>query len=206
MKTKAKILILLLSTLVGTSLFAYTIKGLNYVDNEIGTKVTVFHTQHQPLQYDVLSDAARLYVVELTGVDGMEAEVPAIRTSEIQALDVEKLDQGRIRLTFLRQPGVHVSVENAERFVSFLFSRQPATRLSLDDVSVIEDNLLQVSFHADAEPVYQVASDAGTAELVIRNASLEGTSRLADIPKFRHFPQVDVSEQSGTVRVKVASD
>ena len=203
MNTRLKIFIVLLSTLVGTAVFAYSIKGLNVVDNQFGTKVTVFHDQQKPLQYEVLNDSPHMYVVELAEVGSIETEVPDVLTEEVRALDVERTASS-CRLTFLKQPDVHVSVENEGRFIAFLFSEKPKASISMADISVVEDNLLKVTLNSTVQPFFRVTTDAGQTELLLQNATM--AEDPGSLPVFRHFPAVKMDAASGNIRLVVDSD
>ncbi len=206
MNIKARIFIVLLSTLVGTSLFAYSIKGLNYVDNQFGTKVTVFHDQHQPLPFTVVSDSGHLYVVEINGVDKVDAKIPKFSTREIQAFNVEKLGKGQYRLTFLKKPGIHVSVDNTGQHLSFLFTGSAKTMMAFKEVTALDDNLLAVKFSASGKAYYTASSDGNHAELLIRNALLSRTDKK-DIPSaFKHFKNLNVQQAGDNVRISVDAD
>ncbi len=206
MNIKARIFIVLLCTLVGTSLFAYSIKGLNYVDNQFGTKVTVFHDQQQPLQFTVVSNAGHLYVVEISGVDAVEAKVPKLSTREIQAFNMEKLGKGQYRLTFLRKPGIHVSVENTGQHLSFLFTGNEKTKMALKEATTLDDNLLAVKFSISGKANYTASSEGNHADLLIRNASLSALNK-SDLPTaFKHFKGLNVRQVGDNVRISVDAD
>ncbi len=204
MNTRVKIFIVLLSTLMGTALMASSIKGLNVVDNQFGTKVTVFHDQQQPLQFTELNNSDHMYVVELANVGSLESNVPDVLTREVRALDVEKTKNATYRLTFLKQPDVHVTVENDNRYIAFLFSEKPKAQVSLADISVVEDNLLKLTLNSSVQPFFRVMTNGGQAELLIQNAS------MADVPSewpvFRHFPDLKAEGKSGNIRLTIESD
>ncbi len=206
MNIKARIFIVLLSTLVGTSLFAYSIKGLNYVDNQYGTKVTVFHNQHQPLHYTVVSDTGHLYVVEITGVDKMDAKIPKLTTKEIRAFNMEKLGNGRYRLTFLKSSGIHVSMENTSQHLSFLFTGNKKTKMALKEVTALDDNLLAVKFTTSGKAFYTASSEGNHAELLIRNAYLTGRDGEKLPAGIKHFKNLNVRQTGDNVRISVDAD
>ncbi len=206
MNIKARIFIVLLSILVGTSLFAYSIKGLNYVDNQFGTKVTVFHDQQQPLQFTVVSDTGHLYVVEINGVDKVDAKIPKLSTREVQAFNVEKLGKGQYRLTFLKKPGIHISVDNTAQHLSFLFTGTAKTRMALKEATALDDNLLAVKFSTSGKAYYTASSEGNHAELLIRNASLSEIDK-ANLPTaFKHFKGLNIRQVGDNVRLSVDAD
>lgn len=204
MNTRVKIFIVLLSTMMGMASYAYTIKGLNVVDNQFGTKVTVFHDQEQPLQYNELNNSDHLYVVELVNAGKIESEVPDVLTREVQALDVEQTATNTYRLTFLKQPDTHVTVENEGRHIAFLFSEKPKSIVGVADISVVEDNLLKLTLNSTVQPYFRVVTDGGRTELLIQNADLGEVP--AEMPVFRHFSDMKIAGSSGNVRLTVDSD
>ncbi len=152
--------------------FGFSIKGVNFVENKSGTKVTVIHDSDKPLHYSVIANDERLFVVEVEGISNINGEVPIINTEEVTSFNVEPVDNN-LRFTFLLKNGVKAKVINKNRTLSFIFYPvKNKTFIKSVDVEDVLDNLTLVKFACNKKPYYTVEKDKSVVTMVLHNVSL----------------------------------
>ncbi|BBB31854.1 type IV pilus assembly protein PilQ [Thermotomaculum hydrothermale] len=178
--------------------FGFSIKGINFVENKSGTKVTVIHDSNNPLHYNIVTNNGRLFVVEIEGIGNIKTEVPVINTEEVMSFNAEPIDDV-IRLTFLLKDNVKAKVLNNPRTLSFIFYPvKDKTTIKSIDVEDVLDNLTLVKFACNKKPYYTIEKDNNIVTLVLHNASL--ATNINDIKG------VKVSQLDDDVIVKVQKD
>ncbi len=193
-----RVFLLLCVISLSQMVFGFSIKGVNFVENKSGTKVTVVHDSDKPLHYQVVADSNNLFVVEVEGGVEVKTNIPVINTEEVSSFNVEPIDNAS-RFTFLLKDNVKAKVINKGKLLSFVFYPVKAkTEIKSVDVEDVLDNLTVVKLACNSKPYYTVQKDGNTATMVIQNAVL---------PKdFSEVKGVKISQVGDEVVVKVKKD
>ncbi len=178
--------------------FGFSIKGVNFVENKSGTKVTVIHDSTQPLHYNVVVNDGRLFVVEVEGNANVSSEVPVINTEEVLSFNVEPVDNA-VRFTFLLKDNVKAKVINGNRLLSFVFfpAKNQIIIKSVEVENVLE-NLTLVKLSCNKKPYYTIDRDNNTVTMVLHNAKL--AENISDLQG------VKVNQLDDDVILKVSKD
>ena len=178
--------------------FGFSIKGVNFVENKSGTKVTVIHDSAKPLHYNVVVNDGRLFVVEVEGKADIASEVPVINTEEVLSFNIESVDNA-VRFTFLLKDNVKAKILDGKRSLSFVFFPvKNKTLIKSIDVDNVLDNLTLIKFSCNKKPYYTIDKGKNTVTMVLHNAKLSGS--------FEELNGIKVSQLDDDVIVKVSKD
>ncbi len=155
--------------------FGFSIKGINFVENKSGTKVTVIHNSAQPLHYKVIANNGKMFVIEVEGLNDLNTNIPVINTEEVLSFNAEPVD-GAMRLTFLLKKNVKAKVENKGKLLSFVFyhvnNKTVIKSITVEDVL---DNLSLIKIACSKKPYYTVDRENNIVTMVLHNAKIENT-------------------------------
>ncbi len=193
-----RIFLLLCVISLSQVIFGFSIKGVNFVENRSGTKVTVIHDSNQPLRYQVLAKDHGLFVVEVEGIGQFAGEVPVINTEEVKSFNAEQVDNA-VRFTFLTRDNVKGKVINDNKLLSFVFFKaKSGVEIKSVDVEKLLDNLTVVKMACNKKPYYSLDKKSDTIVLTVHNAKLESNVENSD--------NIEINQVDGDVVVKVKKD
>ncbi len=193
-----RVFLLLCLISLGQVVFGFSIKGINFIENKSGTKVTIIHDFSKPLHYNVVVNNGRLFVVEVEGINEVKTNVPVINTEEVQSFNAEVVD-GNVRLTFLLKDNVKAKVLSEGKNLSFIFF-PVKTRVAINSIEVddVLDNLTVVKLSCDKKPYYSIQKENNTITMVLHNCVL---NKNVKVPA-----GVNVAQVEGDVILKVKKD
>ncbi len=193
-----RVFLLLCLISLSNVVFGFSIKGVNFVENKSGTKVTIIHDNNKPLQYNTVVDDGRLFVVEVEGNADVKTGIPVINTQEVFSFNVENIDNA-VRLTFLLKDNVKAKVLNNDRSLSFIFYPvKEKTIIKSVDVEDVLDNLTLVKFECNKKPYYTIERDNNIVTMILHNARLN-----TDVSSYQ---ALKITQLDDDVIVKVKKD
>jgi len=204
MSIRVKYVMTVIVILLTANVYGYTVKGLNFVENKYGTKVTVYHNMNKPVQYSIIGNDDSLFAIELKDIASVEVESPAIKSKEIRNFDLTKIDANTIRLAFIKDSCSKVTVDNTDKYLTLTFHSGVENKINVQDLEV-NDNLMIMNLQADSPLNCYVEKNGNIAKFVIKNA-VKGKSfnELTDLTS-DYFQHIDIKEKSGDLVLTVST-
>lgn len=174
MSIRIKYLITVLAIWLTANVYGYTVKGLNFVENKYGTKVTIYHDMNKPLEYSIIGENDRLFAIELKAINSVDVDTPVIKSKEINNFDLTKIDSNTIRLAFLKNSEEKVVIDSTDKFISLTFLSGVENKIDMSDLSV-DGNILILKLKSESPVNCYVEKQENVAKFVMKNV-VQGAS------------------------------
>jgi len=205
MSIRMKYLITVVAIWLAANVYGYTVKGLNFVDNKYGTKVTIYHDMNQPLQYNVIGENEGLFAIELKNISTVEVESPEIKSNEISNFDLTKIDNNTVRLAFIKDSSGKVIIDSTDKFLSLTFPSGVENKINLNGLNV-DDSLMILNLESDYPINCYVEKSGNIAKFIIKNAS-KGTSLKESLElSSDFFESLSINEIGGDLVLNIETN